>query len=261
MIAAVRLPAVMGHRGAAALAPENTLAGFRAAARAGARWVELDVRRTADGHCVLSHDKSLERTTGCDILIEQAALADLSSLDAGASFSPQFAGEPVPTLGAALETLAALGLAVNIEVKPCPGREETTVGGVADALDAFWPDGAPPALLSSFDTGVLAAAKGRLPRLPRALIARRLSRRWRSLATGLACLSLHCREDGLTPRLITAIKKAGLQVAAYTINDPRRALALWGQGADCVITDVPDRLLAARRGGGADSSFGDSLHI
>src|SRR5579862_3004583 len=97
-----RLPPVIGHRGAAARAPENTLAGLRRAHALGCRWVEFDVRLTADGVPVLCHDSRLDRTTDGTGVIAEETLAAVRRCDAGLRFSPEFAGEPVPTLAEAL---------------------------------------------------------------------------------------------------------------------------------------------------------------
>src|SRR5437764_8171860 len=96
------LPPVIGHRGAAASAPENTLAGLRRAKALGCTWVEFDVRLTADGALVLCHDARLDRTTDRTGRVAAQSLATVRQCDAGSRFGPAFAGEPVPTLGEAL---------------------------------------------------------------------------------------------------------------------------------------------------------------
>ncbi len=101
------LPRVMGHRGAAAQAPENTLAGLRRAAELGARWVEFDVRLTGDGVPVLFHDDLLKRTTGAAGAMATTDYDSVARLDAGAWFGAAFAGEPVPSLEAAVALLLA----------------------------------------------------------------------------------------------------------------------------------------------------------
>jgi len=98
----IALPRVIGHRGAAAVAPENTLAGLAAAAAAGARWVEIDVRLSADKVCVLSHDPTLIGE-GRRMRIARTGAAALGALDIGTRFSADFAGETMPTLAAALD--------------------------------------------------------------------------------------------------------------------------------------------------------------
>src|SRR4051812_46107573 len=127
------VPKIIGHRGAKATAPENTLAGIRQAAREGATWVEFDVKLTADGYAILMHDETLERTTSGQGPVRRMALQDIRQLDAGMRFGPQWRGEKVPTLSEALQLLAELNMGFNLEVKPCPGREaETARAAVAD---------------------------------------------------------------------------------------------------------------------------------
>src|SRR5277367_3846394 len=94
----LNLPPVIGHRGAAAYAPENTLAGFRAAQALGCTWVEFDVRLSADDALVVCHDDKLERTTGGRGRISMMRLAAIRRHDAGSRFGAGFAGERIPTL-------------------------------------------------------------------------------------------------------------------------------------------------------------------
>jgi len=94
------LPCVIGHRGAAASAPENTLAGLRRAAALGCGWVEFDVRLTADAALVLCHDSRLDRTTLGVGRIASLPLQRVRDCDAGSWFGSEFAGEPIPTPGA-----------------------------------------------------------------------------------------------------------------------------------------------------------------
>ena len=126
------LPRVIGHRGAAACAPENTLAGFRKAKALGCRWVEFDVRLTADGRPVLLHDNRLERTTDGRGRVSALSLAAVRRHDAGRWFHSSFAGERVPTLEQALMLLAELGLGANVELKAARGNEAATGALVAD---------------------------------------------------------------------------------------------------------------------------------
>src|SRR4051794_34519268 len=104
------LPKVIGHRGAKAYAPENTLAGIRTAAQQGARWVEVDVKLTRDGVPILMHDDTVDRTTNGKGAAATLDFAELRRLDAGAWFGPAFAGERIPTLEEALALVFDLDL-------------------------------------------------------------------------------------------------------------------------------------------------------
>ncbi|TMJ57189.1 MAG: glycerophosphodiester phosphodiesterase, partial [Alphaproteobacteria bacterium] len=102
------LSSVIGHRGAAARAPENTLAGLRRARELGCAWVEFDVRLTGDGALVLCHDGRLERTSTGHGRVSAQTLAAIRRCDAGGWFAPEFAGEIVPSLDEALELASKL---------------------------------------------------------------------------------------------------------------------------------------------------------
>jgi glycerophosphoryl diester phosphodiesterase len=107
-----------GHRGAPDLAPENTLAGLRAAAIAGASFCEIDVHLSADGQLVVIHDDTLDRTTDGRGPVAAHALAELRKLDAGRRFHPSYEGERIPTLDEVLawvedEAPAEFGLVIE----------------------------------------------------------------------------------------------------------------------------------------------------
>ena len=190
------------------------------------QWVEIDARLTRDGHCVLSHDANLTRTAGQDWQIGGTTLAQLSSVEVGGWFDLQYAGEPLPTLGQALDLAAELGLSVNIEMKRTPGRQLAAIDAVAATVAGL--DLSPDRLLlSSFDDRLLAAALARLPHLRRALIATQLPSDWRGLAKSLECYSLHCRHDRLTPGEAQAVQGRRLR--------PRR---LYGQRSEGGATPV-----------------------
>jgi glycerophosphoryl diester phosphodiesterase len=91
-------PFLWAHRGASKNAPENTMAAFAAAVELGVDGLELDIHLSRDGIPVVIHDESLERTTNGRGFVSDASLVQLQQLDAGAWFSPEFTGEPLPTL-------------------------------------------------------------------------------------------------------------------------------------------------------------------
>src|SRR5512143_3878223 len=132
----LQLPKVIGHRGAAAYALENTLDSFREARRRGATWVETDIMLTADGVPVVMHDESLKRTMGVDRLVAETPRAELPAA--------------VPTFEEAIACFAELGLGCDVEIKPGAGREAETGRVVGETLRRCWPAALPPPLLSSF---------------------------------------------------------------------------------------------------------------
>ncbi|MEK9723172.1 MAG: glycerophosphodiester phosphodiesterase [Rhodospirillaceae bacterium] len=238
-------PRVIGHRGAAGHAPENTLASIRKAAELGATWVEFDVKLSADGVPVLCHDDTLERTTDGRGRVAARTARELARLDAGGWFDPAFAGEPLPTLDAALAQLAALGLGANVEIKPCPGREAETGYVAAAALAADWPSSLPEPLISSFSTAALNAAAGAAPAIPRALLVYGVPVDWRGMVDDLRCVALHAQSRRLRRATAKAALATGMALRVYTVNRPGRARQLMGWGVDAIITDYPDRILSA----------------
>ena len=241
------LPPVIGHRGAAAYAPENTLAGLRRAKALGCSWVEFDVRLTADNQPVLLHDNRLERTTDGRGRVSAMSLAAVRRHDAGQWFHSSFAGERVPTLEEALMLLAELGLGANVELKAARGKESVTGAVVAEFVNA---DEGLGYLISSFQRPALAAARDRAPHIARGILFRRVPKDWRKLAAGLGCLTVHADQQRLRSAVLPEIPRAGYSLLAYTVNDPERAKILFDFGVKSVFSDVPDRLHDAAACGG-----------
>jgi glycerophosphoryl diester phosphodiesterase len=237
------LPKVIGHRGAAAAAPENTLEGIREAARLGVGWVEFDVKLTADGVPVLFHDETLERTTDGSGRLAETAFRDLRALDAGAWFGERWRGLRIPDLEQALDLLVELGLHANVEIKPCPGREVETATIAVETIRRAWPEDRPWPLLSSFSLASLAAARDEAEDMPRGLLTWRRPADWAAVAADLGCQTVHCADCHLTRDWAQEIRRGGYGLAVYTVNEPSRAAELIGWGVDCIITDRPDAIL------------------
>jgi glycerophosphoryl diester phosphodiesterase len=108
---------IAAHRGMAAGYPENTLAAFRHSVEAGFPVIEVDLRATADGHIVIMHDETVDRTTSGTGEVSQMTLAEVKSLDAGSHAGPRFAGEPVPTYPETLQALRGLGATLILDIK------------------------------------------------------------------------------------------------------------------------------------------------
>jgi glycerophosphoryl diester phosphodiesterase len=236
---------VIGHRGVAACAPENTLAGLRKAKELDCRWVEFDVRLTADGHLILLHDERLERTTNGRGKVALLPLAAVRRYDAGRRFSAAFEGERVPTLAEAVTLLGELGIGANIELKAARGREAETGATAAALLCRLWPSQLPPPLVSSFLPDALAAMQSRAPRIARGILFRVVPPNWRVLAEKLGCATIHVDHRRLFPALVAEIREAEYPLLAYTVNDDARARKLFAWGVTSVFSDVPHILRAA----------------
>jgi glycerophosphoryl diester phosphodiesterase len=227
----LQLPKVIGHRGAAAYAPENTLDSFREARRRGATWVETDVKLTADGVPILMHDASLKRTTGIDRLVSRTKAANLP--------------KEVPTFEAAIDCFRELGLGCNVEIKPCEGREAETARVAVETLRRCWPAALPAPLLSSFKDASLRAAREAASEFDRALLIDTLDDTWQRRAEAVTAVGINTDGKKLTAPRAVEVRKAGYLLSVYTIDDGDVAKALVGMGVQCVITDAPDVIAAA----------------
>jgi glycerophosphoryl diester phosphodiesterase len=239
----------MGHRGAAASAPENTLAGMRRAAVCGAGWVEFDVKLSADRVPFLMHDDSLLRTTGLDAPARELSFAEIRSLDAGSWFAPAFSGERVPSLEETLVLLLELGIIPNIEIKPSPGEEIETVTRTIEVLARIWPATRPAPLMSSFARESLEALRDQAPALPRGYLVEELPDDWAVTAKELDCSTIHHYAKVVTAAQVAETRAAGYGLAVYTVNDPQQARELIAWGIDCLITDAPDIIASALANG------------
>jgi glycerophosphoryl diester phosphodiesterase len=242
------LPAVIGHRGSAANAPENTLASIRLAAEQGAKMVEFDAKLTGDGVVILMHDSLLDRTTNARGPVAATPWAEIATLDAGSWFADAWRGVPVPTLVQALALLAVLDLKANIEIKPCLGREVETAKAIVETIGTHWPKDRGGLLVSSFAREGLAAARDSAPELSRGMLIWEKPADWSTAAAALACRSVHCAHQHLTPEWAAEIKRLGYDLAVYTVNDPALAWRLRAWGVDSIITDNPGALRAALQG-------------
>lgn len=233
---------VIGHRGAAAYAPENTLASFNKAQRLGCDFIEFDVMLSADGHPFVFHDETLKRTTNGRGDFGKVNKEYIQSLDAGRWFSKQFLAEKIPSFSTALMWLLSTHVKANIEIKPYPGTTEQTTIAVLKELNTFWPENRPLPLVSSFDFDALTLCRSLSPELPLGLLLDKWQEDCLKQARNLDCYSIHLSTRAATPERVRAIKAEGFSVYVYTVNRPSQALKLLKWGVDAVFSDYPDLL-------------------
>ena len=233
-------PPLCAHRGAGKLAPENTIAAMRLGHQHGYRMVEFDVKLAADGVAFLLHDATLDRTTDGTGRADALAWRDLAQLDAGSWHSPAYAGESLPTLAAIARWSRANGVAVNIEIKPTPGRERESGAAIAIDAAALWSGADVPPLLSSFSPVALGAARDSVPNLPRAFLIDRDDAAALAVARALECVAVDAKHTLLVPEMVQRAHDAGLHVVAWTVNDAARARDLRSLGVATIITDAID---------------------
>jgi glycerophosphoryl diester phosphodiesterase len=222
---------VTAHRGSSTEAPENTLSAIRLAIAQGADWVEIDVQEARDGTLVLLHDTDLQRVTGDSRGVWELDRAALAKLEAGAWFSPRFAGEPIPTLAEVLD-LARGRVALNIELK-YHGHEKHLVESTLDLVQAAGME--TDCLLTSEDLPALRRVKDLAPHMRVGWIVDADPGDPRSLE--LDALSLHL--PLATSGLIRACRAARVQTHVWTVNQRADMIRLIGLGVTSIITDAP----------------------
>jgi glycerophosphoryl diester phosphodiesterase len=239
---------VVAHRGSSGSAPENTLAAFRQAARAGVDMIELDVRFTADWHLVVFHDRRLGRTAMASGPVWTKTLAELRSLDAGSWFSRRYSGEKVPTLH---EVFRAVPRRVGINVEVKTDGDPRRKAGVEDlVLDAIRSEAAErDILVSSFNHTLIRNLHKRAPHLRLGALympVRDLPRSPSALARRLGVAAFICSRSQLRRRFVRNGHRHGVSILVYGVNTPRHLARAWRFGVDAVMTDYPEKVLRWR---------------
>lgn len=243
-------PRILAHRGGGTLAPENTLAALRTGLRYGHHAIECDAMLASDGVPVVMHDCKLGRTVRGHGSVANVPARDLTRLDAGSWFGPDFIGEPVPLLTDFIRFCQQHAIWMNIEIKPVPGHEATTGAVVAATTAALFADEVATGkrdrlpLLSSFSLAALAAARGAAPGLPRAFLCERLKGDWLACARSVDASAIHVHHAALSPQLARAIRMQGFGLLCYTVDAPARARTLFDWGVDALCTDRIDLIPA-----------------
>ena len=241
---ALSLPKVIGHRGAKAYAPENTIESIETAASLGVSWVELDVKLTRDSVAIIFHDEELDRTTNGSGRVADMLYADIQNLEAGSWFGDSFAGIKIPTLEEAVSVILKHDLGFNLEIKPCPGREKETAEIVMDQISQYWDDPS-KLLISSFQHVSLEAAMDLAPDFPRGLLigGEEMPENWKEMAEYLDVSTINLGSRLVTRAVADEVMDLELPLLVYTVNDPIEARRLQKLGVDCFFSDNPDVIL------------------
>lgn len=231
------MPALIGHRGVASEAPENTAIGLKRCKSLGIKWVELDVTQAGDGSLVMMHDETLERFGGRPERISNMDREALMKVDAGTWFSPVFAGEPLLFLEEALDLVKTLGLGLNLEIKVNP---DLPVAPLVDAvvstrgLDAL--HNGERLVISSFDHTALARVAQQKPNWALGALYEGVTEQWAESLADFTPYSIHIDFETLTPELAADIR-AHFPLYCYTVNDPITFQRLLDKGVNGVFSD------------------------
>lgn len=228
---------IWAHRGASAIAPENTMVAFVKAHEAGADAIELDVHRTADGVLVVIHDDTVVRTTEGRGYVQAASFLDLRALDAGYKFGMKFRGEKIPSLDEVLDFAHFANLLVNIELKnariPYAGLEAQVI----KALEAHRM--VDRAVLSSFNHRSMTLTKKshRSVRVAFLTLAHRpLSPAY---VRAMGVNAVHPNAKTVGPVYMREALAAQIAVRPYAVDDEILVKTFDTWGVDAVITDHP----------------------
>lgn len=215
-------PFAAAHRGLSAEVVENTIAAFQAAADAGFRAFETDLRMTQDGEVVLLHDAGLERTTGVPGRVGDMAYDEVRAHRTEAG--------PVPRLDDALGRFPDIHWILECKV----------VAAVRPTLELVRHHGI-DATVSAVDPRALRTAREAARDVPRALIVMGgVDEMDLAEAEHLQCTWVHADARTLDARRAGLVQDAGLRLGAWTVNEPVQAEEFVAMGAQCVITDVRD---------------------
>jgi len=248
-----RLPLGIAHRGGAGLAPENTLAAFRAGIEAGADGVELDVHLSRDGRLVVMHDPLVSRTTDGMGYISDLDFEELKKLDASARYTgPGVHGrQEVPSLEEVLDAVAGgiVTIQVEIKVKSAGSRYPGIEKKVLETLGRYGMSR--KAVVLSFDYPTLRTVKELDPAMPVCALVG--TRQLRELGAGdpaaaaRSAAALGVEYAGVDDRILTdgffgSLKRTGLKVGVWTVNDVEKMRRFADLGADFITTNRPDLL-------------------
>jgi glycerophosphoryl diester phosphodiesterase len=240
-----RRPEIIAHRGASEEAPENTLAAIELAWRQGADAVEVDARLSRDGQIVLMHDASTERTGGHFARVANQTLAELKTLDVGRWWGDDWAGEPVPTLAEALDTVPSGGRIVidlKVEHEIIPEFVRVIKSSHVRPVQI---------VVTGSSLATLAAVKREIPDAAAwwivTLRQHPETRGWLPPVSNRIHRARQAGIDGLNfrmngviePGVVEQVRQAGLQVSVWTVNTQDEARQAIHAGVDGITTDRP----------------------
>jgi glycerophosphoryl diester phosphodiesterase len=253
LLAAGGVPELVAHRGDSAAAPENTVAAFRAAWRAGADAIENDWRLSRDGLIVCLHDATVDRTTDGKGPVAALSLEQIRGLDAGRWKGERWKGERVPTLAEVLAVVPAgkrafLDVKVGPEILPVLKKEIERSGVPPDRV-----------AIIAFNGKVIAAAKRAMPQLKAYWLYRfqRSEAQWSATQDEVMARLLASKADGLDVELTAEsaemvnadlaqkLRAAGRELLVWTVDEPDLARRARDLGARAITTNKPSALRAA----------------
>ncbi len=236
------LPPLIAHRGAAGLAPENTLEGVVVAMHAGARCISCTVRMTKDGVPILMADETLDRTTNGHGAVGETRFEDINALEAGSWYSDHFAGLTIPTLEAVLDECINADITLLIDLRPATGKDAALAEAALDVISRVV-DTPSQVMIASRSPAVLEVAMDMAPDYPRAVIFdANAPDNWPEIVDYLKPGALLLNLKSMPDALQDAFHDTGLPLIAAVVNNAATAQSLLDKGFTSILSDLPDLL-------------------
>src|SRR6267142_1769740 len=199
-------------------------------------------------HRGASGNATVNRTTNGQGAVHDMKLAELRRLDAGSWFGSEFAGERIPTLEEILEFSKKTDVVFYLEMKPFGswGGEHALVGALRESGEI------PRAVVISFDAEIVLSLRKIEPTLMTGLLYDGQIENPLEKAVAIGARQLAVRGDLVTPALLAEARRKDLQVVCWTVNHPAHMRLLIEAGVDGIMSDYPDRLVAAQKSKGSD---------
>ena len=246
MLTSLSQPVIFAHRGASAHAPENTLAAFELALAQNADAIELDVKLSADGHAVVIHDPTVDRTTGSHGRVKDLSFQQLQSLDAGGFFSEKYRGEKIPSLEEVFEAVGKRTF-INVELTNYSTPRDSLVETVCMLVKKFGLQ--KRVLFSSFFASNLSKARAYLPDVPRGLLAVNgfLGSWGRSFGFNFGKYqALHPYLKDVSAQQVQRVHRLNRRIHVWTVNAEADMRRLFHWGVDAIFTDDPQLAVQVR---------------
>lgn len=221
---------VLGHRGAPAYEPENTLGSFKKAIELGVDQIELDVHFSKEGELMVIHDEKLDRTTNGKGFVKDFTLTELKRLDAGK-------GEEIPTLQEVIDLVKDKGIFLQVELK------ELNMGKYV--LDLIQKNNFEErVMIISFLHEELRKIKELNPRVKTGILIGQGSidplKRLREIKADAASM----RHTLVSKRLVEQLHQNNIELTVWVVNEPKDVRRMVGLGVDIIGTDKPDLVIS-----------------
>lgn len=226
------------HRGFCGKYPENTMLAFRKALEAGVDGIELDVQLTKDGHVVIIHDETVNRTTNGTGLVVEYLLEDLQNLDASSIFAGQMGFNPIPTLREYFELVKDSHIVTNIELKTGVNQYPGIEAKVLDLIREFKLEDR--IIISSFNHHSVMRMKAMAPELVYGFLADTWILDAGAYTKSYDVPCYHPSVNMMTQEIVDELKANGRVINVWTVNKEEQIRDLYKKGIDCVIGNFPD---------------------